>query len=185
VCLDNPDKNVDRVLGRSQAGGHSASEDQIRETYDQSLKNLSYACKEFDQIVGFDNSGECPRLIFEIQNRKLNYLNKDAPAWAIESLERAELINEQEFKKYQISIIVKDKQSVFTHKICVPSQEIEKMSTNELASFLDREAKRYAKSHPVLSQMEEEMYHIQTERMTQLKAQSLGLGEKMYQGFQR
>src|SRR5687767_6681864 len=49
VATGSADQNVLRVLQRAQAGGHSASEREIRAIYQASIANLGVAISAFDR----------------------------------------------------------------------------------------------------------------------------------------
>lgn len=65
VCLDSPQRNVERVQLRVRKGGHAVPEDKIVERYARSLEQMPWFLERADQALLFDNSGATPRLIGE------------------------------------------------------------------------------------------------------------------------
>jgi predicted ABC-type ATPase len=63
VCLDSPQRNVDRVRLRVKKGGHAVPEDKIVERYIRSLEQMPWFLEQADQAWLYDNSGARPRLI--------------------------------------------------------------------------------------------------------------------------
>jgi predicted ABC-type ATPase len=65
VALNSFAQNLNRVMGRAQAGGHSAPSDQLRKIHEASLKNLPRAVREMDEILVFDNTepNQEPKLV--------------------------------------------------------------------------------------------------------------------------
>jgi predicted ABC-type ATPase len=63
VCLDSPQRNVDRVRLRVQKGGHSVPENKILERHRRSLEQMPWFLDQADQAWLYDNSGAQPRLI--------------------------------------------------------------------------------------------------------------------------
>lgn len=65
VATGSADQNVLRVLQRAQAGGHSASEREIRAIYQASIANLVIAISAFDRVQVYDSTArwEPPRLV--------------------------------------------------------------------------------------------------------------------------
>jgi predicted ABC-type ATPase len=65
VATGSTDENVLRVLQRAQAGGHSASEREIRAICQASIANLGIAMSAFDRVQVYDSTArwEAPRLV--------------------------------------------------------------------------------------------------------------------------
>jgi len=63
VCLDSPQRNVERVRLRVKKGGHAVPEDKIVKRYVRSLEQMPWFLEQADQAWLFDNSGAKPRLI--------------------------------------------------------------------------------------------------------------------------
>jgi len=83
VALDDVELNISRVAIRADGGGHSAPPDEIRRIHNASMKNLSWAIQEFDQVQVFDNTrhGSGPDLTLESRGGSIRYLADDAPVW--------------------------------------------------------------------------------------------------------
>lgn len=86
VATDSLVENVARVLQRAQAGGHGASERDIRAIHEASVANLRLALNAFEHVTVFDStaSWEPPRLVATARNGKVIRAGV-TPAW----LERA------------------------------------------------------------------------------------------------
>lgn len=65
VATDSIAENVARVLQRAQAGGHGASEREIRAIHQASVANLSKAVAAFDRVRVYDTTARWapPRLV--------------------------------------------------------------------------------------------------------------------------
>jgi predicted ABC-type ATPase len=65
VATDSVDENVARVIQRAQAGGHGASEREIRSIYHASIANLATAIESFDRVRVYDSTARWspPRLV--------------------------------------------------------------------------------------------------------------------------
>jgi predicted ABC-type ATPase len=65
VATDSIAENVARVLQRAQAGGHSASEREIRAIHQASIANLQTALEVFDRVRIYDSTTRWapPRLV--------------------------------------------------------------------------------------------------------------------------
>jgi predicted ABC-type ATPase len=65
VATDSVAENVARVLQRSQAGGHGASEREIRSIHTASVANLGRAISTFDRVRIYDSTARWtpPRLV--------------------------------------------------------------------------------------------------------------------------
>lgn len=81
--------HVERVKARADAGGHSASETTLLETYRSSLANLPKAIAEMDDLWVYDNSpvGGPPRLVLESERGVVRFLADDPPSWLITALD--------------------------------------------------------------------------------------------------
>lgn len=81
--------HVERVKARADAGGHSASETTLLETYRSSLANLPKAIAEMDDLWVYDNSpvGGPPRLVLESERGVVRFLVDDPPSWLITALD--------------------------------------------------------------------------------------------------
>ena len=65
VATDSISENVARVLQRAQAGGHGASEREIRAIHHASIANLAIAVDSFDRVRIYDSTARWspPRLV--------------------------------------------------------------------------------------------------------------------------
>jgi predicted ABC-type ATPase len=65
VATDSIDENVARVIQRAQAGGHGASEREIRAIHHASIANLATAIDSFDRVRIYDSTTRwsLPRLV--------------------------------------------------------------------------------------------------------------------------
>jgi predicted ABC-type ATPase len=65
VATDSIAENVARVLQRAQAGGHGASEREIRAIHHASIANLATAIDSFDRVRIYDSTPRWspPRLV--------------------------------------------------------------------------------------------------------------------------
>lgn len=87
LCTTSPEINVERVLQRAQAGGHAASEDEIRAIYIAALANVAEAIRVFDRCRILDSSEpwKRPRLVARVTGGKVA-LERGAPSWATVAL---------------------------------------------------------------------------------------------------
>lgn len=87
LALDSFPMHLERIKIRSDAGGHSASETTLRRIYESSLKNLSQAIHEADELHVYDNSqlGSAPRFVMEARDGKIVFLAEDPPGWLTEA----------------------------------------------------------------------------------------------------
>jgi len=92
VCVDCLDKAIDRVAGRSFLGGHSGSEDTVRDIRSKSLGNFPRVLDELGKTVNlldvYDNSafGMPPKLVVSFLGREIRFLESELPAWMDEAL---------------------------------------------------------------------------------------------------
>jgi predicted ABC-type ATPase len=65
IATDSIDENVARVIQRAQAGGHGASEREIRAIHHASIANLAVAIAAFDRVRIYDSTirWSPPRLV--------------------------------------------------------------------------------------------------------------------------
>jgi predicted ABC-type ATPase len=84
VATASPDINVDRVNSRYLAGGHSVPEKFIVKRYHASLKLLAQACSVATRSYVFDNSGDGPVLVAEVDEEgNINFPVNPVPAWVV------------------------------------------------------------------------------------------------------
>jgi predicted ABC-type ATPase len=65
IATDSIDENIARVVLRAQAGGHGASEREIRAIHEASIANLGTAIDSFDRVRIYDSTARWspPRLV--------------------------------------------------------------------------------------------------------------------------
>ena len=80
VLTNDPRVNVARVKSRVKAGGHDVPEEKIFSRYEKSLRNLSRLVRVADHTRVVDNSGDEPRLICEVSDRRLTIW--ETPLWS-------------------------------------------------------------------------------------------------------
>jgi predicted ABC-type ATPase len=87
VATDSIAENVARVLQRAQAGGHAASEREIRAIHFASMGNLRAAIASFDLVRVYDSTARWvpPRLAATARNGRLE-LHDPRPAWLAAAL---------------------------------------------------------------------------------------------------
>jgi predicted ABC-type ATPase len=94
VCVDSASTSIKRVTQRAYLGGHSGSEETIREIRQKSLGNFPRVLDELGRTVNFlnvyDNSvfGMPPRLIASFQDRKILSLDPQLPSWLTRALKQ-------------------------------------------------------------------------------------------------
>jgi predicted ABC-type ATPase len=82
IATDSIAENIARVLQRAQAGGHGASERDIRAIYAASLANLREAIAAFERVAVYDSTQPwaTPRLVGTAHSGRL-VLHGARPAW--------------------------------------------------------------------------------------------------------
>ncbi|HEY4087856.1 MAG TPA: AAA family ATPase [Bryobacteraceae bacterium] len=85
VCLDTPERNVQRVGERVSRGGHDVPPVDVRRRYERSLMNLGPALKLADEARVYDNSGERPRKVLEARDGAIVWRDDNPPAWVVAS----------------------------------------------------------------------------------------------------
>ena len=92
VCVDGLEKAIDRVAGRAFLGGHSGSEDTVRDIRRKSLGNLPRVLDELGKTIDlldlYDNSvfGVPPKRIASFLGREIAFLETQLPVWMDEAL---------------------------------------------------------------------------------------------------
>jgi predicted ABC-type ATPase len=92
VCVDNISRSIDRVATRADMGGHSGSEDTVRDIRSRSLGNFPRVLDELGRTIDlldiYDNSAfeMKPKLIASFVGRDITSLASDLPAWMDEAL---------------------------------------------------------------------------------------------------
>ena len=82
ICLDNPERGIQRVRERVAQGGHDVPAADVRRRYTRSLANAGYVLQLVHQGLVFDNSGAEPHPVFEMRSGRLVSVTKEIPAWA-------------------------------------------------------------------------------------------------------
>lgn len=94
VCVSDIYMSIDRVAGRAYLGGHSGSENTVREIRSQSLKNFPRTLDELGRTIDildiFDNSAlnSRPKLVASFQAREITFLAPWIPPWLAKALEK-------------------------------------------------------------------------------------------------
>jgi len=94
VCVDSIGTSVNRVTQRAYQGGHSGSEDTVRDIRARSLSNFLRAFEElgksFDFLEVYDNTahGLPPTMIASFVGRNIAWLAPELPTWMCEALEQ-------------------------------------------------------------------------------------------------
>ena len=87
ICLDNPERSIQRVRERVAQGGHEVPEADGRRRYARSLSNARQLVPIVHQALVFDNSGAEPRPVFEMRKGQLLNTADEIPTWATTLLE--------------------------------------------------------------------------------------------------
>jgi len=84
IATDSIDENVARVMQRAQAGGHGASERDIRAIHHASIANLSQAVAAFDRVRIYDSTRRwvAPRLVAIARDGRIEYAGS-TPNWLV------------------------------------------------------------------------------------------------------
>ena len=82
ICLDRPDRNLQRVSERVARGGHHVPDPDVVRRYDRSLANLPAALRIADEAVAYDNSDLLPRRVFEARKGTIVWRSPNLPDWA-------------------------------------------------------------------------------------------------------
>ena len=73
ICLDNPGLNAQRVGERVSRGGHNVPG--------------AAAIRIADEAIGYDNTDDAPRKVFEARQGAVTWRSSNLPAWARPSLD--------------------------------------------------------------------------------------------------
>ena len=71
ICLDNPERSIQRVRERVAQGGHDVPDSDVRRRYSRSLSNARAVLRIVHQGLVFDNPGAEPRRVFEMRKGQL------------------------------------------------------------------------------------------------------------------
>lgn len=90
IATSAPELNVQRILQRAQAGGHAASEGEVREIYAKSLANLAEAVRVFEHATVYDATRQwAPPRAVAVRAAGVLQVEADAPTWVREALQLA------------------------------------------------------------------------------------------------
>jgi predicted ABC-type ATPase len=82
ICLDSPDRSIERIRTRAQLGGHRVPEKDVRRRYSRSLENCAVALPMADRAEVYDNSGDGHRLILAACQGAVTWRSTEMPVWA-------------------------------------------------------------------------------------------------------
>jgi predicted ABC-type ATPase len=68
ICLDSPERGIQRVRERVARGGHDVPDNDVRRRYRRSLVNVRKVLKIVDQALVYDNSNAESRLVLETRS---------------------------------------------------------------------------------------------------------------------
>lgn len=88
ICLDSPERSIQRVRERVALGGHDVPDADVRRRYTRSLTNAGHVLQLVHQGLVFDNSGAEPRPVFEMRSGRVFSLASEIPEWASPLLKR-------------------------------------------------------------------------------------------------
>jgi predicted ABC-type ATPase len=81
VCVDNAERSIQRVCERVTQGGHDVPEEDVRRRYERSLQNLPDVLRRAHKGIVFENSGNRPRKVLEIQAGVIVWRADSDTAW--------------------------------------------------------------------------------------------------------
>jgi predicted ABC-type ATPase len=90
ICLDNPERSIQRVRERMAVGGHAVPDADVRRRYARSLANARQVLRIVHHGFVFDNSGIEPRPVLEMRMGRVVSLAAEIPAWAATLVKEAE-----------------------------------------------------------------------------------------------
>lgn len=82
VGLNNVELNLQRIRERVKQGGHDILENIVRRRYTESIDNFLQIKDHFDIIHFIDNSGDCYKLQFSIEDQQVIMHDNILEAWA-------------------------------------------------------------------------------------------------------
>jgi predicted ABC-type ATPase len=94
ICLDNPERSIQRVRERVAQGGHDVPDLDVRRRYARSLANAGPVLRLVHQGLVFDNSGAEPRPVFEMRGGRVVSLTDEIPGWAESLLDGTDCVQE-------------------------------------------------------------------------------------------
>ncbi|HEX7363452.1 MAG TPA: AAA family ATPase [Bryobacteraceae bacterium] len=81
LCLDSPERCMQRVQERVSHGGHDIPDEDIRRRYNRSLKSLPEVLHLVHEAVVYDNCGTEPRKMLEIRTGIITWRAASQPLW--------------------------------------------------------------------------------------------------------
>jgi predicted ABC-type ATPase len=82
VALNNPERNISRIIDRVAKGGHFVPDEDVRRRYARSMLNAVELLRFADRTRVYDNSDHEARLILTFQCGTLSWRADPLPAWA-------------------------------------------------------------------------------------------------------
>ena len=89
VCLDSPERNVERVAIRVKKGGHAVPPEKVHDRYWRSLKQMPWFLEQADRGWLWDNSGEGAKLVGEKRDDVM-MVDPTCPRTVLDALTTAE-----------------------------------------------------------------------------------------------
>ena len=90
MATEHPDLNTARVLSRASRGGLFGPVAEIREEYENGLRELPGVKEAVDELILVDNTaeGRSPRVVAQFVNRELVRVARSIPEWAQRSFSK-------------------------------------------------------------------------------------------------
>ena len=82
VCVDSPERNIQRVRERVAQGGHDVPGEDIRRRYARSLENVAGVLANLNEAILFDNSEAEPRKVLEMRSGAIIFSDFGNALWA-------------------------------------------------------------------------------------------------------
>jgi predicted ABC-type ATPase len=87
ICLDSPERCIQRVRERVTQGGHDVPDQDVRRRYSRSLSNIPIALRFVDQGIVYENSESTPQKMLEVRAGLITWRGRHEPAWVIRLIE--------------------------------------------------------------------------------------------------
>lgn len=81
VGIDTPELSRARIDERVAEGGHDVPQDAVIRRHPDSMRRLAAAIEIADSTLVFDNSGLERRLLLQLENGVVKFINEDLPGW--------------------------------------------------------------------------------------------------------
>ena len=88
VCLDGPERSIQRVRERVAEGGHHVPDEDVRRRYGRSLQNLTAALRLADNAIVYDNSEGEPHKALEASHGSITWRGSSEPIWVTRVCDR-------------------------------------------------------------------------------------------------